>query len=83
MACCLTPSRFPSRLISAVVGKNLSVGQKWQEAARGALTLVEEDVQMPPLRQAEALDETRVLILESLAHRRQLLLGELPMFPLS
>lgn len=45
--------------------------------------MIEEDVQMPPLRQAEALNKTRVFILEPLAHRRQLLLGELPVFPLS
>lgn len=57
--------------------------RQWQKAATEALTLVEEDVQMPPLRQAEALDKTRVFILESLSHRRQLLFGELPVFPLS
>lgn len=57
--------------------------RQWQKAATEALTLIEEDAQMPPLRQAEALDKTRVFILEPLPHRRQLLLGELPVFPLS
>lgn len=46
------------------------------------LTLVEKDVQVPQLRQAETLNEVGVFILKLLAHRRQLLLGELPVFPL-
>lgn len=46
------------------------------------LTLVEEDVQVPQLRQAETLDEVRIFILKLLAHRGQLFLGELPVFPL-
>lgn len=46
------------------------------------LTLVEEDVQMAQLRQAETLHQTRIVIFELLAHRGQLLLGELPVFPL-
>lgn len=54
-----------------------------EEASASMLTLVEEDVQVSPLRQTEALHEALVLILNPLAHSGQLLLGEQPVFPLS
>lgn len=45
--------------------------------------MVEEDIQVPPLGQTEALHEALVvLIFDLVAHSSQLLLGEQPVFPL-
>lgn len=52
------------------------------EQGGGTLTLVEIDVEMAQWWEGEHLDQVWVFVVESLAHRGEFVLGELPMFPL-
>lgn len=54
---------------------------EWNDGI-GKRTLVKIDIEMPQLREGEHLDEARVFIVESLAEGGEIVLGELPVFPL-
>jgi hypothetical protein len=80
MHCCRTDIFLLSLIISILEGLIAWMGKMGRGTER---TLVEVDIEMPDLGQGEHANEFGIFLLEFLASRLQLLLGELPVTSLS